>query len=1037
MNPNLMKMYRLYLILLMYVMIVPEPSNAQDIEVITGVVNDGSNQTTIPGVNVLIKGTNSGTSTRADGAYSINAKRGDVIIFSYIGYLTQEITVGNENRINVRLAASAAQLNEVVVTALGIKRESKSLTYAAQQLSTSDLTTIKDPSGNIMNSLNGKIAGAVITPAASGPGGAVRVVLRGNRSISGNNNALIVVDGVPIDNTMSTEQGGGGSANTPATQQKSTSSGYSGSDGAASINPEDVESVTVLKGPAAAALYGSRAANGALMITTKRGKSGKVAVNYNGGVSIDNPLMLMDFQNTYGRGNGGVAGPTAAGSWGAPAETYKNNVRNFYNTGTTINNSLNISGGTEKMQGYASYTNNAISGIIPNNKLSRNTLNLRLNNEIVKGLTTDVKITYVNQNIINKPRLGDNGVTNEALIMPRDMSSEELKNYEIVNPATQQPQPTYWTTSSFFQNPYWDVNRTALNEERNRVMIVGSAKYQLTDWLFVQGRYSMDRYDDKITGSYYAGTLPVPTLAGGRYQENHVNRWERNIDFLLSGTNKIGENLFGVTYNVGAAILNNSGYNTQSLANGLRIPNVFDLNFATTPAFANIVSKKEIQSVYGSASVDFKELLFLDVSARNDWSSTLPSPHSYFYPSVGLSGLLTGILNLPEWISYSKVRAAYTQVGNDADPYLLNQTYTFSQGAGSGFVSRDQTRYINDLKPERTKAIELGTEWRFFKGRLGLDLTLYKTNTVNQLIFIGLPQPSGYNNQYVNVGDIENKGIELMLTGSPLKGTDFMWNTSLNFAANRNKVISLLPGIAQASLTTATNFASSLIRPGGSYGDMYGFIWEKNQEGRHKVSNAGLPVVQQLQKIGNFNPDYTLGWNNQFQYKKFSLSFLVDGRVGGTIISGTDALLGYFGLADYTTPFRDGGLVLNGVTPDGNENTASIKAEQLWTQVSQGGTNAYGEFFAYSATNFRLRELSLGYDFALKGTRIKTARISATGRNLFFLYRGKSLLNIPGIGKRTLPIDPEAAIGSSNYQGIESGIVPTTRSLGINVNLSF
>ena len=1035
MKTNLLQIYRLYLILII-LLFSCSPLVAQDVKEISGTVIDAAVQTAIPGANILIKGSSTGVSSDVKGNFTISTKPSDVLVISYIGYQTQEVTVGNQTKIQILLLGAASQLEEVVVTALGITRESKSITYAAQQLSNSDLTSIKDPSANVINSLNGKIAGAVITPAATGPGGAVRVVLRGNRSISGNNNALIVIDGVPIDNTMTTEQGGSGSANTPATQQKSTSSGYSGSDGAASINPEDVESVTVLKGPAAAALYGSRAANGALMITTKRGKSGKTQVNYNGGISIENPLLLMQLQNIYGRGNGGVTGQTAAGSWGAPAQTYKDNVKSFYNTGTTLNNSVNISGGTDKMQGYASYTNNSISGIIPNNKLNRNTLNLRLNNEILPGLTTDIKITYVNQKITGKPRLGDNGVTNEALIMPRDMSPEELQNYESINPATGQPQPVYWTTSSFFQNPYWDVNRTSLNEERNRVMMVGSAKYQFTDWLFLQSRYSLDRYDDKIIGSYHAGTLPVPTLAGGRYQENHVNRWERNIDVLLSGNNTFGQD-FGLTYNLGGSILNNNGYNTQSLANGLRIPNVFDLNFASTPAFANIVARKEIQSVYASATASFRDLIFVDLSARNDWSSTLPSPHSYFYPSVGISTLLTGLLKLPNWISYSKIRAAYTQVGNDADPYLLNQTYTYAQGAGSGFVTRDQTRYINNLKPERTNALEIGTEWRFLNGRVGIDATLYKTNTVNQLIFIGLPQPSGFNNQYINVGDIQNKGIELMLTATPVKSENISWTTNLNFAANRNKVIALLPGIQQASLTTATNFASSLIRPGGSYGDLYGFMWSKNEQGQHRISANGLPVVDQLQKIGNFNPDYTLGWNNQLSYKKLRLSFLVDGRVGGTIISGTDALLGYFGLAEYTTAHREGGLILPGVSPDGNPNAVPISAEQLWTQVSQGGTNAWGEFFAYSATNFRLRELSLGYDFTIANSRVKAARLSLTARNLFFLYRGKSLVDIPGVGKRTLPVDPESAIGSSNYQGIESGIVPSTRSLGLNINFSF
>nr|WP_121272749.1 SusC/RagA family TonB-linked outer membrane protein [Pedobacter schmidteae] len=1036
MNRKLIKPLQILILAMVLISFFPQGSRAQEARTITGKVTDAATKVSLPGVSVKVKGTTIGVSTTSEGTYSLKVKVGEVLLFSFIGYENKEVTIGTENKLDVTLKESAADLKEVVVTALGITRKTKSLTYATQQLNNADLTNVKEPSGNVMNSLSGKIAGAVVTPAATGPGGAARVVLRGNRSIIGNNNALIVVDGVPVDNTMTTEQGGGGSANTPATQQKSTASGYSGSDGAASINPEDVESITVLKGPAAAALYGSRAANGALIITTKKGKSGKVSISYNGGLTMDKALMLMDFQNTYGQGNGGVKGASAAGSWGAPATTYKNNVRDFYETGTTINNSVNISGGTDKIQGYASYSNNAIGGIVPNNKLDRNTLNMRLNTEILPGLTTDLKVTYVNQKIKNKPRLGDNGVTNEVLIMPRDMSSETLKNFETINPATNQPQPIYWTNSGSFQNPYWDVNRTALNEERNRIMLVGSAKYQIKEWLSLQARYSLDRYDDKITGSFYAGTLPISTLPGGRYQENLVNKWERNIDVLLSGNNKIGQD-FGISYNIGGSLLNSSGYNTQSLANGLRVPNVFNLNFATTPAFTNIVAKKEIQSVYGNAELNYKQMLYLDANARNDWSSTLPSPHSYFYPSVGLSGILSEIFELPEWLNFAKVRGAYTQVGNDADPYLLQQTYTYSPGAGGGFIARDQTRYINNLKPEQTKAWEIGAEFRFFKDRLTFDASLYKTNTINQLILIGLPQPSGFNTQYVNAGNVENKGIELMLKGVPLKNDNFKWTSSFNFALNRNKMLSLLPGVPSASLTTATTFASLLIKPGGSYGDLFGHIWEKNENGRYKISSSGLPVVQQLQKIGNFNPDYTLGLNNQFEYKNFDLSFLIDGRVGGTVISGTDAMLGYFGLASYTNAFRDGGLVLPGVLADGSENTKAINAETLWTQVSQGGTNAYAQFFAYSATNFRLRELSLGYKFDIKNSRIKSARVSATGRNLFFFYRGKSLMDIPGIGKRTLPVDPEAAIGTSNYQGIESGILPSTRSFGLNLSVSF
>ncbi|MEV4885514.1 SusC/RagA family TonB-linked outer membrane protein [Chitinophaga ginsengisegetis] len=1027
---------KLHLYFLIMLIALPWQLSAQDQLSLKGVVRDAASRSPLPGVSVSVKGTTRGVSTDAEGKYAISAAAGAMLVFTYVGYDKKEIPVSTQTIIDVALQQSATGLNEVVVTALGIERKTRSLGYATQQLDNAAINTVKDPGANIMNTLSGKVAGAVITPAASGPGGAVRVVLRGNRSISGNNNALIVVDGVPIDNTMSTEKNGGGSANTISTQPKSISSGYSGSDGAASVNPQDVESINVLKGPAAAALYGSRAANGAIIITTKSGKSGKLAVNYNGGVSLDQPNMLMKFQNTYGSGSKGQAGTRAPASWGAPAQTYSDNVRSFFNTGTAVNNSIDISGGNDKLRGYASYTNNAISGIIPKNRLERNTLNLRVAAEILPRLTTDVKLTYISQDIKNKPRLGDQGVANEAYLMPRDLSKDSLNHFEGTD-ATGQPYPIYWTNSTTFQNPYWDVYRNMVDESRNRIMLMGSAKYRLTDWLSLQGRYSLDRYDDKITASYYNGTVAFPVQPGGRYLEAYVNHWERNMDLLLSGSNKLSGD-FHVSYNVGGSILTSKGYNSQALANGLSIPNHFNLMFATAPATTNTTVQKEIQSVYGNAQLDFRQYLYLDVSARNDWSSTLPSPYSYFYPSVGLSAVISDMLKMPSWVTFGKVRAAYTQVGNDADPYMLLQAYYYSVGAGGGFVSRDNTKSIYNLKPEQTKSWEVGLEWKFLNGRLGLDATVYKNNTINQLLNVGLPQASGFDDQYINAGNIQNKGLEIMLTGTPIQRKDFSWNTSVNFATNSNKVLYLKDGVDQIGLSSATNFATVQARVGGKYGDMYGYAWQKDPKtGQYLIGTDGLPVVAQNQYLGNFNPDFTLGWNNQFQYKKFSMSFLIDGRVGGIVISGTDALLASYGVADYTTQYRNGGLVLPGVLADGSANTKSIDAEDFWTKVSQGGRDAWGQFFAFSATNFRLRELSFGYDFDFDQKLVKRARLSLTARNLFFLYRGKSVLDIPGMGKRTLPVDPESALGTSNYQGIEAGLPPAVRSFGLNLNVSF
>ena len=1001
--------------------------HAQNSDEISGIVKDAATGSVLVGVNIQVDGTSRATATDDAGKFILQATPGDVLTVSYLGYATQKLSVDASRTYTINLEpAEAEELGEVVVTALGITRKTRSLSYATQQIGGEQLDQVRDNSGNIMNSLSGKVAGAVITPAATGPGSAARVVLRGNRSISGNNNALIVVDGVPIDNTASS-------------QASSTFNSYGGSDGASNLNPDDIESVNVLKGATAAALYGSRAANGAIVITTKQGKQGKVAIDYNGGVSVEQPNLLMDFQNTYGRGNGGEYGATAGESWGAPATTYPDNVRSVYRTAATVNNSVNISGGTENMRGYASYTNNYNSGILPGNDLDRNTLNLRLNNTLFSKLTTDVKITYLNQNVRNKPRLGDQGTPTSIMVMPRDMSENELSDYEGIDPVTGEPTRKYWTTSSIFDNPYWDINRTSVGEERNRITLLGSATYQITEGLRAMLRYSFDRYDDKRIGKFYDGTRSLGDVQpGGQYYETNTMRSERNIDFLLSGDNTLSTD-FSLNYNVGGSLLNRTGSSVQNLANGLSVPNQFNLAFATTPTFNNVTfSDRELQSVYGNVQLNFRDYLYLDVSARNDWSSTLPAPHSYFYPSVGLSGVISDMFTMPDWISFGKVRASYTEVGNDAAPYLLEQLYNFSLGGGSGLISRDLTRAINDLKPENTQAYEAGLEWRFFNDRLGVEATVYKTNTINQLLYIGLPLATGYTQQYINAGDIENKGIELQLTGEPIQGDQFRWTTYVNFSRNVNKIIKLTDQSDRADLSSNTRLASVLAVEGGSYGDLYGFAWDKDAQGNHLVTDAGLPVVKANTKIGNFNPDFLLGWGNTFQYGKFSLSFLIDGRVGGEMVSGTDSFLGAYGIGDYTTQYRDGGLILPGVTADGTPNTKAIDAQTFWTTVSQNGRDAWGEFFTYSTTNFRMREASLGYQFALKeGGAFKRAQVSLTGRNLFFLYRGKATLDIPGMKKRTIPIDPEAALGAGNFQGVETGLLPSTRSFGLNVKLSF
>lgn len=1007
---------------------------AQEMTRQSGTIFDQTTKETLPGVNLLIKGTQRGTTTDFDGNYSLEIAHGETVVISYLGYKTKEVLVGRDNLSSIFLESSTHELGEVVVTALGIERNTRTLSYATQQLAGGEVAEIRDNSSNVLSSLSGKVSGAVITTAATGPGAAARVVLRGNRSISGNNNALIVIDGIPFDNSSPGQATG-------------TSGGYGASDGAANINPDDIESINVLKGPSAAALYGSRAANGAIIITTKQGREGRFTLDYSGGVSMDQPVLLMNFQDSYGRGNGGVASATAGESWGEKAQTYPDNVKDFFETATSFNNAVSLYGGTKDLQGFASYTNNKVEGIVPGNDMRRNTVNVRVNTNFIPRLTTDTKITYMRQDIKNRPRLGDGGVPLEAYIMPRDMSSDELKDFETINPTNGQPIRKYWTTSSIYDNPYWNVYRTSVNEERNRITVLGSVKYALFDWLDVMGRVSYDRYDDKQTGSFYDGTVSLGDVkAGGKYYETMSEYWERNFDILFSGKHTIN-GVFDINYNLGASSLKRS-YNTlRNMANGLTIPNQFSLAFATTPSFEKQLytetSRNQYQrmlnSVYGSVQFGYNSYLYLDVTARNDWSSTLPAPHSYFYPSVGLSAVLTDMISMPGWVSFGKVRAAYAQVGNDADPYLLNQKYKFALGAGQGFISRDTNKSINDLKPEKTNSYELGLEWKFFENRFTVDMAFYKSNTKNQLLFVGLPMASGYNRRYINAGNIENKGFEIQLGARPVQTDHFSWQTGINFSTNSNKVIELAPNTTQVNLTENTKYGTVVVKEGSAYGDLYGFKWKRDEQtGKPIVDDKGLPVVESNQLLGNFNPDCLIGWTNSFNYKNFRLSFLIDGRIGGEMISGTDAYLAAYGLGDFTEKWREGGLILDAVKADGTTNATPIHAQQLWTTVSQNGRDAWGEFFTYDMTNFRLRELSFGYDFDLsKVSFIKAAQVSLTGRNLFFFYRGKAKLKIPGIDDRTIPLDPDAALGAGNYQGVEVGLPPATRSFGLNVKLTF
>jgi TonB-linked SusC/RagA family outer membrane protein len=1005
---------------------------------VTGKVTDSEGKG-IPGINVLIKGATKGTSTKADGSFSIATSADATLVFSGIGYASQEIALNGQTNVSVTLSEKQNELNTVVVTALGITRKVKTLVYATQTVKPAELTEIRDPN-NLMSSFQGKVANLVVSQGSGGPGSGARFVLRGNRSIQGNNNALIVVDGVPVDNSTNGTAGSDfGSVNE--------------SDGASNINPDDIESVTILRGASAAALYGSQAGNGVVVITTKKGRKDKVIIGLNSGATASSVWSLPKVQNQYGQGEGGNADPSVGDSWGSKLDghsftnylgnqstysAHSNNIHDFFRTGLSTNNAISVSGGTEKAQTYLSYTNNYVQGIIPKNNLTSNNVNFRISNQVNSWLTTDAKITFFHQDIKNKPRTGEeNAPVIDIYQIPRNVPNSDAKQYEFTNNVGI-PTPTAWpsTLSSIYQNPYWMINRTAINESRDRIMGFLSANVKLTSWLNLSGRANIDRTLENGESEYSNGTILWST-SGGNYSTYSfiiANKW---FDAMLEGNNNVGD--LKINYRVGTIYQDNQYNSTNNSANGLNVTNKFSLNFATAPSVSTNSTEVQTQSVYGQANLSWKDVLFLDASLRNDWDSRLPSPYTFQYPSIGISAILSDMLKLPTFMSFLKANANYAQVGNGGQFGLLNTVYNYGQGAGNGFLQRSSTLPIPGLKPEIVKNLEFGIDARFLNNRIGFTATYYKSNSYNQLLQVSLPVATGYSSQYINAGNIQNSGFELVINGTAIKHRDFSWDLTLNFATNKNKIISLSDEVKTFYLSGGfARSATPVVQEGGSYGDLLAFKWATDAKGNYTVDANGKPLLTQTQEyIGNFSPKATIGFTNSFQYKDFSLRILVDGRIGGTLVSGTEMNLAFSGIPEITQNHREGGWALGGVDANGQAVAATISAQDFW-QIASGKRYGAGQFFAYNATAIRMREVSFGYNIGFKNKTIfKTAKISAVGRNLFWIARGSSRLNIPGLSSRKMWFDPDMSLGDGNFQGVEYGTLPSIRSVGLNLQLTF
>lgn len=1008
---------------------------------LSGKIVNAKDGSPIQSATIHSKVANSFSTSQLNGSFLVNVNNNkDTLSISITGYTEKIFFVdSNSDVIVIGMDLSIKELDQVIVTSLGIRRQTKSLTYSVQSVKPKELLEIRD--ADIINTFQGKIAGAFIGQGSGGLGSATTINLRGKRSFSGSSSALIVVDGVPLDNfnfnAVSSDFG----------------NGYTGASGTSTINPDDIESMTVLRGASASALYGSAAADGVIVITTKKGKEGKISLDVNSGVTLQQVWQLPSFQNSYGQGVGGVINVDAGSSWGGAmngqpyndhfGETYlyspkPNNVKDFFQDGLSFNNSFGITSGTPKTQTYLSYSNNLSKGMIPLNKLDKHIVNLRILNQVTDKLSIDAKINYVNQKIDHSPVAGENNSPIfDAYQIPRSMSIDVVNNYQFLNSANGIEAPAKWpsTLNSIYQNPYWALNGMQISQNFDKITGFLLAKYQIFPWLSLQGRANYEKVYNKDETRVKDGVL-LYSDPGGTFsisQNENTNQW---YDFILSGSNKLNSN-FRLDYQGGAIYTDYVGKGIFGSAEGLLIPNRFSLGLGTSKITSNRFVHTRTTSVFSQANLSFKDRLFLDLSFRNDWSSTLPSENwSYPYGSVGISSIISDIIDLPKSISFLKVNLSAARVGKGAGAYQLNTSYfaTTLPSLGVGYLQRATVLAPTNLKPEQTTSYEGSIDLRFLENRIGMEFTIYRSNSINQILQIPVPVASGFEYRLINAGNIQNDGIELLINANPILTKSFKWDFSLNFSMNKNKVIELYESVKRTD--GFIRMSSISLIEGRPTGEIYGYGWEKNAKGSYVVDAKGLPVsTKESVYFGNLNPKALIGFTNNFTYKNISLRVLISGRIGGVAVSGNEGNLAYSGISKVTENYREGGWKLQGEDNNGQLNTKEVNAESFWKTVS-GQRYGTGEFFSYDATNFRIRELALAYNFNIKNSKIKSIRASLFANNLLWIYRGKSILDIPGIAKRKLPYDPDMTLGGSS-NGSDYGVFPSSRSYGFNLQLSF
>ena len=996
-----------------------------DNSTVRGRVVDVSGEPLI-GATIREKGGTRGTVTDIEGNFILSVPDSAVLQVSFVGYESIEVSVGGRKTLEIQLRENTVMLDNVIITALGLEKKEVSLAYSIQKVKGEELTRMKEV--NMITALAGKAAGVQINKNSSGIGGSAKVSLRGIRSASGDNQPLYVIDGVPMLN-IGTEQAYsaiGGTAN---------AGNRDGGDGISNLNPEDVESISILKGAPAAALYGSQAANGVILITTKKGNTaGQRNIYFSTGLTFDKAFSLPKMQNCYGVSD-------VVDSWGEKAYLpTSNELNDFFRTGLTSITSVSVNYGNEKIQTYFSYANTTGRGIVDKNQLTKHNINLRETAVMFnQRLKLDGNVNVMRQIVKNKPVSGG-FYMNPLVGLYRFPRGEDLSyykdNYEIYDPERKLGIQNWHTfTEDFEQNPYWIQNRIQSKETRMRSIISLSANLRINSWLTVQARGSVDYISDKMRQKFYASTAPALCGANGRYIEMDYQETLIYGDVMAMGKRKWED--FALDVAIGGSIndknVNSTRYDSKNAS--LKYANVFNLANIVMNGSASIDqkidSRRQLQSVFGTAQVGYQDKVFLDLTARNDWASTLAytshEKSGFFYPSAGLSFLIDKWIQLPEWISFAKLRGTYSKVGNDIPQFITNSVSHITAG---GELQANDAAPFKEMEPEMTHSVEVGTEWRFFQSRLGFNLTYYRTNTHNQ--FFKLPALAGdmYAYRYVNAGVIQNRGWELTVDATPVLTPDFTWKTSLNFSSNRNKIKELheeLKELVYGPSSFSSSYAMKLVK-GGSIGDIYGKAFVRDAEGnivyQTEGDHKGLPAVEgegNTIKVGNANPRFIMGWNHTFSYKGFSLYFLLDWRYGGKILSQTQAEMDLYGVSQVTALARDRGYV----TLEGQQ----IDNVKGFYKNIVGGRAGVTEYYMYDATNLRLREVSLNYTFPKKWMQktkvLKDLQLAFVARNLCFLYK-------------KAPFDPDLVLSTGNdNQGIEVFGMPTTRSLGFTVKCEF